>query len=137
MRTQLAIAGVVLSCLWLGSPILAQDKPQGTPLTGAELKTLIGNGVLLDWENPQGRKGTTMLLTTGVALRVYLHTFVGQGVAEEGTWRIDGDSVCLKWNVPGNDEELCSRYHRLGENHYEGSTPVHGRPTSMQFSVRK
>lgn len=38
--------------------------------------------------------------------------------ADTGTYRIDGDTICGKWNKIRNGREACSRLYRIGENRY-------------------
>lgn len=137
MRMLPAVLGVVLLCTGLGTATLAKDKPKGTPLTGQDLKALIGSGALLDWENPSGVKGTTVLFKDGTARLLYLHTFLGQGDGDQGTWRIDGDSICFKW-VAAARGEYCAQYYRVGDNQYETHTSaLRTTLLASRFTVRK
>jgi hypothetical protein len=140
MRTLPWVAGVVLLCTWLGPAVLAQDKPKGTPLTGAELKTLIGSGALFDWERPSnGEKGTTLYLGNGQFHIVYFipDTGPGGGIGGNGTWRIQRDTVCT---TPANflmvGKERCRRVYLVGDNRYEARLVPSGALNSV-FSVRR
>jgi len=142
MRTRIVVVCVFVSCMWLGSPVQAQDKPAGTPLSGAEMMALYDDGVVLDWEN-LGNKGSVALIRHGFAFQVWVLS-TGVGDMDKGRWRIDGDRICFEWKFARQEwiaatpsgEETCERHYHLGGNRYEARFATDG-ALRGSFTLRK
>ena len=99
-----------------GTVVHAQDKPKGTPLTGEDLKKLIGSGALFELKRP-GERVTWFLAPRGSAWKGYLFDD-GTGGQDTGTWRIVGDTLCLKFRFFPEGEH-CATHYKVGDNAYE------------------
>lgn len=134
-RTFTGAAVAVCALLLLGAAP-AQERPKGTPLTEAEYHQLFDGGALLDMQSqPRRWKGSVVLTSSGLALVHWLGLPTGTGEQDMGTWRIDGDSICLKWQRVRSGVEYCVRYHRVGENAYESRSLADGNYLAS-FSIR-
>lgn len=137
MRARIAVVCVALLSAWLASPANAQNRPKGTLLTAAELKEFIGNAVLFDWKDARGLIGTTLLLESGGAHMVYLHPFVSKGAGLDGTWHIEGDTICIRWGTAAAGEDDCASYYRNGEDRYETRPAKKALMFGKALSVRR
>jgi hypothetical protein len=120
MRTQCVVVCVVLFCAGLGGQALAEDKPTGTPLSGKELKELLTSvdGAITEARSSLGARWNTVYLRTGRAFVQW--TGAGTVTQDSGYWRVEGDTLCLKWlKVIYPGVERCTRIHRIGENAYQ------------------
>lgn len=137
MRTRIAVVCVALLSTWFLGPAQAQNKPNGTLLNAADLKAFVGSAVLFDWKDARGVMGTTLLLESGAASSVYLHPFVSKGSGLEGTWRIDGNSICIHWGAAAGGEDDCASYYRVGADRYESRPAKKALLFRKVLSVRK
>lgn len=121
----------------------AQDKPSGKPLSGAEMTALYDSGVIIDWED-HGSKGSVALIRHGFAFQVWVFS-TGVGDMDKGRWRVDGDTICFKWQfsrqaagpaATPSGEETCWRHYRVGGNRYEAWTAEDATRRGV-FTVRK
>ena len=124
-------------------PVRAEDKPGGTLLSGAEMRALYDNGAIIDWED-HGSKGSVALIRHGFAFQVWVLS-TGIGDMDKGRWRIDGDTICFKWQFSRQGagiaatpygEETCWRHYHVGGNRYE-ARPVKEAVMGGPFILRK
>lgn len=73
------------------------------PLTGAEIKALIG-GKRVNWVTPKGFKGYTNYKKNGTATVVIKSP---KKFKDKGTWRVKANKICNKWNKIRDNEEKC------------------------------
>lgn len=121
----------------------AQDKPSKRSLSGAEMRALYDNGVIIDWED-HGSKGSAALTRHGFAFQLWLVS-AGVGDMDKGRWRIDGDTICFKWQfarqaagpvATHSGEETCWRHYHVAGNRYE-ARPVKEALAGGPFTLRK
>jgi hypothetical protein len=119
----------------------AQDKPGGTPLSGAEMRALYDNGALLDWQD-LGNRGSVALVRNGLAFQVWVLS-AGVGDMDKGRWRIDGDTICFQWGfsrfgvtASPTAQPTCFRHYSMGGNRYEAWAAEDGARRGS-FTLRK
>ena len=137
MKTRIVASLCVLLGALMGQWALAQDKPTGTPLTGAEIQKLV-SGAVVDASNPiQKWKGTLVFLADGTAYIQVLFYETGKAAQDSGTWRIAGDRICVQWKVQRGGTENCIRHFKVGDNLYQSWYEVDGKTAlSMMYRVR-
>ena len=112
---------VVLLGAVLATTALAQAKPKGTRLTGAELEKLYRTprGTMIEAENVfYGSRTSAVYMLNGLTLTQWVDPQRGAG-QDTGTWRISGDTMCVKDQVVYSGDETCFRVFKVGDNAYE------------------
>jgi hypothetical protein len=121
MKTRfLQIIGVGL-CFLIANLALAQDKPRGTPVTGAELEQLYrnNNGTMMDSTNVRnGARTNTIYLSNGALLSQWVNQ-IGTGAQDTGTWGIKNNTLCLTFKIATEGKAVCYRIYKVGDNAYE------------------
>lgn len=109
---------IALTCVFT-TMTQAQDKPRGTPLSAAELHKMFDGGVTLEIHNPapSDAEGVATYRANGTA--EWSWHFTKRSIVpgeDKGTWRIQGDRLCVRWEMHG---QRCWRQYRVGDNAYE------------------
>lgn len=109
-------------------------------MTGIELEQMLEHGAVLDWRQPGGMQGGTVLSPFGTAFIQWLYTG-GRGTgADVGTRRIVGDTHCLKWKTVAGGRDRCVRHYRSDDNADEawGSDRDGGKPyLNVHYQLRQ
>lgn len=107
---------VVALCLLIAPLALAQDKPQGTKLTGAELTQLLTPSVLLVGRSMMyGTTFANAYVRGGNLFQVYTDP-LGNGDQTKGKWHVSGDTLCTTLPL---QPERCANYYKLDDGSYE------------------
>ncbi|MBI3030795.1 MAG: hypothetical protein HYY64_14915 [Candidatus Rokubacteria bacterium] len=120
-RVRIAVVLGMLMWVATGTMVLAQvpGKPTGTPLTGAELKNMFERGAIIDHYHPGGIwRGSTVVDPSGLVFANWLEAS-GVGGQDLGTWRMVGDTFCLKYKTVRGGMETCFRHYKVGDNTYQ------------------
>ncbi len=134
MNSPYKLGLVLLVAVALSHSATAQDKPKGTPLAGADLNKLFAGGALLDYTfRPNSSRGAIILNPNGIAMVQWLN-IGGTAGQETGTWRIAGETLCIKWKLLFDGADRCERHYRVADNAYE-SWDAGGKPV-LAYRVR-
>jgi len=109
MRRSLCCVCLVL----VGSAAIAADKK---PLTAAEMKELLGNGLAVTSTDTQGGKsfvGKVKYVPDGTLVGTLTFTG-GQPIDLAGTWKLDGARLC-RTITPLQPQEVCETWVRSGD----------------------
>ncbi len=121
MRARIVGGLAVLLGVLLATAALAQDKPKGTLLTGADLDKLYRTkgGTVTEVHNLAfGTRNSTIYNPLGALASQWVDAQGAFG-QDTGTWRIVGDTLCLKYKFVFNGQETCLRIFKVGDNAYE------------------
>ncbi len=138
MRTRIVGVLAVLLGVLLATAAVAQDKPKGTLLTGADLEKLYRTkgGTLTEAQNVTiGTRTSAVYTPNGAAFLQWVGAQGGAG-QDTGAWRIVGDTICVKYKlVVYSGKETCFRVFKVGDNAYEYWLPEEDKLTAT-FRVR-
>lgn len=120
MRIHTIAVGFILAGLLTGALALAQDKPKGARIVGAELTKMYEIPVMADgFNHVSGASFTQVLLRGGVVNAVYANR-LGNGGHIEGKWRLVNDTVCLTFPQGFPPTEQCTQIYKLDDGSYQG-----------------
>lgn len=123
MATRIGIIVLVVSALLVGSSALAEDKSSGVKLTHEELKKLFEPSLLIGGNNVRGYAFAEVYVGGGEGIVQYILTDdQGHGWLDtgKGTWRLDGDKVCVTYpQARSITSEQCRYLYRLADGSYE------------------
>ncbi len=114
--TGLGLAGIETA----DQKLFAAEK---TPMSGAEIQRLWASGVTLRGELETGMEFTVQYFPDGTATIDYF-SFNSDGT-DKGTWWVEGDKSCKKWENIGSGEKRCTTIYKIGDNKYR-SVPERG-----------
>jgi hypothetical protein len=130
---QFVIVGLSLLIATLA---LAQEKPQGTKLTGAELTQLLTPSVILVGRSMTfGRTFANAYFLGGNLLQVHV-TSQGGGDQMRGKWRVSGDTLCTTFPLQLVSEQQCGNFYKLGGSSYEAWSVPEGKFIAKFRAVR-
>ncbi len=123
--TGLGLAGIETA----DQKLFAAEK---TPMSGAEIQRLWASGVTLRGTYGEWMEFTVQYFPDGRATIDYVSS--NSAGTDEGTWWVEGDKSCKKWENILDGEERCTTIYKLGDNKYRS---VKERSRSSTWSIIK
>lgn len=117
--------------LWAATA-LPQQQPAGERLNAAQLRELLGDAVFLDGFSARGYRFSLILVPQdvdkGPAYNLWMDRHGVNYGQHQGTWRLQGDSLCTIFPTANVNSEQCAHHYRLGDGSYEARLDSDAKP---------